>query len=186
MTIMKFKKTLITAIAVTTLIGTAACSSTRTQRAPGEHMDDAAVLSSVKAALVAEPNTSANEINVEVNRGIVQLNGFVDSAAERSRATTVARGVDGVTEVRNNLSIKTGGSSVGEIIDDSILTAKVKAALIQSPDTKAHQITVETKEGVVQLSGFVDNMAAKAAATTVAKSVSGVKEVRNDISIKTS
>ena len=184
---MTFKKTLMTAVAVTALIGTAACSSTRTQRAPGEHMDDAAVLTSVKAALIAEPNTSANEINVEVNRGIVQLNGFVDSSAEKSRATTVARGVDGVTEVRNNLSIKSpSSSSLGEIIDDSILTAKVKAALIQSPDTKAHQITVETKEGVVQLSGFVDNMAAKSAASTVAKSVTGVKEVRNDISVKTS
>lgn len=183
---MNMKKLCITAIAATALVATAACSATRTQRSAGEVLDDAVILGNVKAALIAEPNTSAREINVEVNRGVVQLNGFVDSPAERSRATMVATEVDGVLEVRNNLAIKSGDSSLGEIIDDSVLTAKVKAALIESPDTKAHQITVETKEGVVQLSGFVDSMAAKAAASTVASSVTGVKEVRNQISVKTS
>ena len=183
---MHIKHSLMVALAATALVGSAACSATRTQRAPGEHLDDAVVLGNVKAALIAEPNTSAREINVEVNRGIVQLNGFVDSPAEKSRATMVATEVDGVVEVRNNLGIKSGGTTVGEVIDDSLLTAKVKAALIESPETKAHQITVETKEGVVQLSGFVDSQNAKAAASTIALSVTGVKNVRNDISVKTS
>ncbi len=70
------------------------------------------------------------------------------------------------------------------MIDDSVLTAKVKTALITSPETKAHQINVETKQGVVQMSGFVDSAAAKAAATTVAKSVTGVKDVKNELSVK--
>lgn len=183
---MNIKHTLVAALAVTALAGVAACSATRTQRSPGEHIDDAVILSSVKTALVAEPNTSAREINVEVNRGIVQLNGFVDSPAEKARATTVATEVKGVMEVRNNLGIKSGSTTVGEVIDDSLLTAKVKTALIESPETKAHQITVETKEGVVQLSGFVDSEMAKAAATTIALSVTGVKNVRNEISVKTS
>jgi hyperosmotically inducible protein len=60
----------------------------------------------------------------------------------------------------------------------------VKAALIADSATKAHQINVETQEGVVQLSGFVDNAAAKSAATNVAKSVSGVKDVKNELSVK--
>ena len=98
----------------------------------------------------------------------------------------VATEVDGVVEVRNNLGLKPGGTTLGEVIDDSLLTAKVKAALIESPETKAHQITVETKEGVVQLSGFVDSQNAKAAASTIALSVNGVKTVRNEISVKTS
>ena len=183
---MSIKHSLVAAIAATALLGAAACSATRTQRSPGEHLDDAVILGNVKAALVAEPNTSAREINVEVNRGIVQLNGFVDSPAERTRATLVATEVDGVLEVRNNLGIKSGGTTLGEVIDDSLLTAKVKAALIESPETKAHQITVETKEGVVQLSGFVDSQNAKAAASTIALSVTGVKNVRNEISVKTS
>src|SRR5512134_1401060 len=183
---MNIKHSFVAALAVSALIGAAACSATRTQRSPGEHLDDAVILGNVKAALIAEPNTSAREINVEVNRGIVQLNGFVDTPAERARATMVATEVDGVVEVRNNLGLKPGGTTLGEVIDDSLLTAKVKAALIESPETKAHQITVETKEGVVQLSGFVDSLNAKAAATTVALSVTGVKNVRNEISVKTS
>ena len=73
---------------------------------------------------------------------------------------------------------------VGEILDDGILTMKVKAALIESPDTKAHQINVETQEGVVRLLGAVDSAKAKAAATTVAMSVKGVKEIKNELEIK--
>jgi hyperosmotically inducible protein len=183
-TLMRNHRLLIVAIAATALAGAAACSSTRTQRAPGEHMDDAFVLTSVKSALAADEMTEAHEINVEVNRGVVQLNGFVDSAAEKSRATVVAADVKGVREVQNNLNINPGARSAGMAVDDALLTAKVKAALIQSPDTKAHQITVNTERGVVQLSGFVDSATAKAAATTVAMSVTGVKDVDNELVIK--
>ena len=73
--------------------------------------------------------------------------------------------------------------SPGEVIDDSLLTAKVKAALIDDPVTKAGQINVETYRGVVQLGGFVDNATEKSRATQVAGGVTGVKEVRNRIVI---
>jgi hyperosmotically inducible protein len=177
-------KTLAALIASAAVLGTAACSSTRTQRAPGEQVDDAALLTSVKSALVADPVTEAGEINVDVNRGVVKLAGFVDTPKEKSQAGEVARQVHGVQSVQNDISVKSGSETAGEVIDDSILTAKVKAALIESPDTKAHQINVETKEGVVQLSGFVDNSAAKTAASSVAKSVTGVKDVKNELSVK--
>jgi hyperosmotically inducible protein len=177
-------KTLAALIAGAAMLGTAACTATRTQRAPGEQVDDAALLTSVKSALVANPVTEAGEINVDVNRGVVKLSGFVDSPKEKSAAADVARGVDGVESVQNDIAVKGSESTAGEVIDDSILTAKVKAALIESSETKAHQINVETKQGVVQLSGFVDNAAAKSAATSVAKSVSGVKDVKNELSVK--
>lgn len=184
---MNFKHTLVAVIAgIAMTAGTVACSATRTQKSAGEQMDDTVVLSKVKAALVSDPITEAREIDVEVRRGTVQLNGFVDSPKEKAQATKVASGVEGVREIQNNLTVKNDNSTVGEMIDDSILTAKVKTALIQSPDTKAHQINVETKLGVVHLSGFVDNVTAKAAATTVAMSVTGVKDVKNELSVKTS
>jgi hyperosmotically inducible protein len=178
------KKTLVALIASGAVLGMAACSSTRTQRAPGEQVDDAALLTSVKSALVSDPVTEAGEINVDVNRGVVKLSGFVDSPKEKSAAGDLARKVDGVQSVQNDIAVKEGSSTAGEVIDDSILTAKVKAALIESSETKAHQINVETKEGVVQLSGFVDSAGAKSAATSVAKSVTGVKDVRNELSVK--
>jgi hyperosmotically inducible periplasmic protein len=178
------RKTFVTLIAATAMAGVAACSPTRTQRSAGEQVDDAALLTSVKSALVSNPVTEAGEINVDVNRGVVKLSGFVDSQKEKSQAADVARGVDGVRDVQNDLSVKEGSSTAGEVIDDSTLTAKVKAALIENDDTKAHQINVETKQGVVQLSGFVDDASAKAAATSVAKSVTGVKDVKNELSVK--
>ena len=165
-------------------LATAACSATRTQRAPGEHVDDAVLLTSVKTALTRDKTAHARDINVEVNRGIVQLNGFVDNANEKSQATIVAGRVEGVKEVRNNLMVQKAERTAGEVVDDALLTTKVKTALIQSPDTKAHQITVKTREGVVQLSGFVNSAEAKTAATTVAMSVTGVRAVDNELSIK--
>ncbi len=173
---MNFKQTLVAVIAgIAMTAGTVACSATRTQKAPGEQLDDTVVLGNVKAALIADSATDANQIDVEVRRGVVQLNGFVDSSKEKSAATTIASGVKGVMEVQNNLTVNKEDQTVGDKIDDSILTAKVKAALIESPDTKAHQINVETKLGVVHLSGFVDNVTAKAAATSVAMSVTGLR-----------
>ena len=162
------------------------CTSTRTQRSAGETIDDTAITAKVKAELIDNDKTSAGQIEVETYRGVVQLNGFVDSAAEKAQATTVATGVNGVMEVQNNLAVNTATATAGEVIDDSILTAKVKAKLIESSDTKAHEINVETKLGVVHLSGFVDTATAKAKASELARSVSGVKDVKNEISVKTS
>ncbi|HET8691075.1 MAG TPA: BON domain-containing protein [Steroidobacteraceae bacterium] len=179
------KKAVAVLVASAAVLSMAACSATRTQRSAGEQIDDAAILTSVKSKLVADKTTDAGDINVDVNRGVVKLSGFVDSAEQKSQAASIARNVDGVTSVQNDLAVKKGdGSTAGEVVDDSVLTAKVKAALIADSSTKAHQINVETNQGVVQLSGFVDNAAAKTAAADVAKSVTGVKDVKNELSVK--
>lgn len=72
----------------------------------------------------------------------------------------------------------------GEYIDDSVITTKVKTALINDPTTKALEINVETFKGVVQLSGFVSTQAAINRAVELARGVSGVKSVRNDMRLK--
>jgi osmotically-inducible protein OsmY len=74
--------------------------------------------------------------------------------------------------------------STGEYVDDSAITAKVKADLVADPVTKARQIGVETFKGVVQLSGFVDNVQEKEKASQIAGKVKGVRGVRNDIAVK--
>ena len=79
-------KTLVALIASGAVLSMAACSATRTQRAPGEQVDDAALLTSVKSALSSDPVTEAGEINVDVNRGVVKLAGFVDTSKEKSKA----------------------------------------------------------------------------------------------------
>jgi osmotically-inducible protein OsmY len=60
----------------------------------------------------------------------------------------------------------------------------VKAALVADPTTKAHQISVETFQGVVQLSGFVDTSEARSRATQVAQGVAGVKDVKNELELR--
>jgi len=74
--------------------------------------------------------------------------------------------------------------STGEYIDNSVLTSKVKAAIFNDPMLKVLQINVETFKGVVQLSGFVDSPEAAARAVEVARSVDGVKAVKNKMSVK--
>ena len=74
--------------------------------------------------------------------------------------------------------------TAGQVIDDSMITGKVKTALIGDSRTKAYQIDVTTREGVVLLSGFVDTPAARAAAAEVAKAIDGVKTVDNKLGVK--
>ena len=127
---------------------------------------------------------SKNFASAPSNRGVVQLNGFVDTAASKERATEVARKQKGVTAVRNNLTVKTTDRSSDQVVDDSAITAKVKSALAGDPRTKAHQINIETHDGVVQLSGFVDNSEAKSTAEELARAVDDVKSVDNELDVK--
>lgn len=75
-------------------------------------------------------------------------------------------------------------ANAGRVVDDSTITAKVKAALVGDPTTKAHQINVETFQGTVQLSGFVDSTDARARALEVARNVEGVKEVKDGLEVR--
>ena len=72
----------------------------------------------------------------------------------------------------------------GEYIDDSVITSKVKAAILNEPTLKVTEFNVETFKGIVQLSGFVSSQAAENKAVEVAGGVSGVKSVKNDMLIK--
>ena len=161
-----------------------ACASTRTQKSAGEQVDDSVTTGRVKAALIADPVTKAHQIDVETFKGTVQLNGFVDTAASKERASEVAKRTKGVTSVHNNLTVKTTGRTGEEVVDDSAITMKVKAALAGDPRTKAHQVNVETREGKVQLSGFVDSSEAKSTAEELARAVDNVKSVDNELDVK--
>jgi osmotically-inducible protein OsmY len=72
----------------------------------------------------------------------------------------------------------------GECIDDTVITTKVKAAVLNEPSLKSAEINVETFKGVVQLSGFVNSQADINKAVEVARGVKGVKSVKNDMRLK--
>lgn len=71
--------------------------------------------------------------------------------------------------------------SVGEVVDDSVITTKVRTALLAEDDVKSFDIKVKTFNGTVQLSGFVDSQWQIDKATQVAASVQGVRTVTNDL-----
>jgi hyperosmotically inducible protein len=181
---MQKSKGFLSAVAMIVTLTMVACASTRTTKSAGEQVDDTVTTASVKSALIADPVTKAHQIDVEVFKGTVQLNGFVDTAASKTRATEVAKSTKGVTAVHNNLTVKTTERSGEAVVDDGAITTKVKSALAGDPRTKAHQINVETREGAVQLSGFVDTSEAKATAEELARAVDNVKSVDNELDVK--
>jgi osmotically-inducible protein OsmY len=72
----------------------------------------------------------------------------------------------------------------GEYIDDSVITAKIKTQLATDDFLKSFQLSVETRKGIVQLSGFVDSQNAKDKAGQIARGVGGVNSVRNNLVVK--
>ena len=74
--------------------------------------------------------------------------------------------------------------STGQYIDDSVITTKVKAAIVQDPELKVFEINVETYKGRVQLSGFVGTEERIAKALEITRTVEGVRSVKNDMRLK--
>jgi osmotically-inducible protein OsmY len=99
-------KILIAAVAAVFLVTSMGCASTRTQESTGEYIDDSFITGKVKAAIIGESTLSAAEINVETFKGVVQLSGFVDSAADINTAMRLARTVSGVKDVKNGMNVK--------------------------------------------------------------------------------
>lgn len=83
-----------------------ACSTAPGERTVGTAIDDTAISAKVKAALAGDPDVKATDVQVETYRGTVQLSGFVDSPENIQRALDLTRRVDGVTDVKNALIVK--------------------------------------------------------------------------------
>jgi osmotically-inducible protein OsmY len=88
------------------LIGLAGCAATQTRESTGEYIDDAAITTKVKSALIADKEVSSFPISVETTKGVVHLTGTADTRAEADKAGTIARGVAGVKAVVNKIQVK--------------------------------------------------------------------------------
>ena len=99
----KFLSAFILAFALLTTLG---CASTSTKEGTGEYIDDTVITTKVKAAILNEPTLKSSEVNVETFKGIVQLSGFINSQTDINKAIEIARGVKGVTLVKNDMRLK--------------------------------------------------------------------------------
>jgi osmotically-inducible protein OsmY len=100
---MKIAQYLATMLVAVSLV---ACASTSKQAGTGEYIDDTVITAKVKAKLIDDPTVKAREINVETFKGEVQLSGFVADPADAAKAVELARSVQGVTSVKNDVRVK--------------------------------------------------------------------------------
>jgi osmotically-inducible protein OsmY len=100
---LKIASALIAALVLTTVVG---CASTAAHESTGQYIDDSVITTGVKAAILNEPSLKVAEINVETFKGAVQLSGFVRSQENMTMAVNVARGVNGVKSVKNDMRLK--------------------------------------------------------------------------------
>ncbi len=147
---------------------------------------DAWLKTKVKTTLFFHRSVSAST-EVDVKDGVVTLRGEADSQAEKDLTAEYAKDVEGVKSVKNEMTVaKTPKEkrTVGDKIDDASITALVKTTLLTHKSTSALKTSVQTKDGVVTLSGEAANAAEVALATKLANDVNGVKSVDNRMTVK--
>jgi hyperosmotically inducible protein len=182
-----FAATIATCVLLLPLSGCNQSKDTTGTAAPttiGNEIDDSVVTTRVKSALLADDYVKSLDIKVETRKGEVMLSGFADNQVQIDRGILVSKNVMGVKNVVNKLSLKEGKQTVGNKIDDSVITASVKTAMLQDALMKSMEVSVVTRKGEVQLSGFVDSDLQLNHAVEVAKSVEGVMIVVNNMRVK--
>jgi hyperosmotically inducible periplasmic protein len=146
-----------------------------------EATSDSWITSKAKIALYADGRVKGREVSVETMNGEIFLRGKVDSEEAKSAAAEVARGIDGVKNVKNDLQVVSASTRKAVTADDKVITRSVETRFSKDPELK--KIDVRTDAGVVVLSGQVANITAAARASEMAHKVDGVKAVKNELRV---
>ena len=148
-------------------------------------MDDSGVTAKAKAALVDDDAIKSTDISVKTHNGVVTLSGFVTSQDQAEKAVALVKKVEGVKSVSDKLHVKDSkNQSVKGYAGDAATTSEIKAKLLADDIIPSRKVKVETNDGVVLLSGTVDNKAQSDRAEGIAKAIKGVKSVKNDLTVK--
>ena len=194
-------RNLLIAAALVTAFGVAACKKTDGQlsdsaaaAAPkesssiGKAIDDTAITAQIKGRIASDSRTEGSDISVETNNGVVTLSGTATKSAAKEAAEELARSASDVKGVDNRISAPTAldtfakeadkvAENTGDAIADTVITTKLKAALIADETTKGTAINVTTRDGAVTLSGDVSSGAEREKAISIATRTSGVRKV---------
>lgn len=169
----------------------------------GETIDDAKIVTVINADLLNDKELSAVQINVDSDKGKVILRGIAPNVGAKQRAEKIASSVEGVVNVDNRLEVTNNGKTVGTVtnitkenikdksyetsttvgtkIDDAAINLAVNAKLAADEELSSLKINVDVKKGKVWLKGTAPTLMSKNRATDLAKSVDGVKKVRNQL-----
>jgi osmotically-inducible protein OsmY len=156
---------------------------TGTQPAPAS---DDWITMKVKSSLAFHKNVSASATEVSTAGGVVTLKGVAPSKAAKALTGEYAKDVDGVKEVRNELTVNEKAhphETVGEAIDDSSITAQIKTSLLFHKSVRAMATKIITKGGVVSVHGQAKTEAEKEKVTRLAEDIKGVKKVSNHMTV---
>lgn len=141
----------------------------------------------VKFMLLFHKNVSSLKTEVDVKDGIVTLHGPASSEAQKELTTEYAKDVEGVKSVKNDMTVEktrnTTVEKVTEFIDDASITGQVKLALLFHRGTSIIKTKVETKDGIVTVSGVAKSSAEKELVGKLVTNIKGVKELKNKITI---
>jgi len=142
----------------------------------------------VKTTLLFHRNVRATKTDVNVRDGIVTLSGEANSQAQKELTTEYAKDVEGVKDVKNQMTVARTPSkpdeTIGEKIDDASITAQVKSSLLSHRSTSALKTKIETTDGVVTVSGIARNAAEKSLVTKLVTDIDGVTSVVNNMTIE--
>jgi osmotically-inducible protein OsmY len=155
---------------------------------------DGFITGKLEATYLLNRHLNAFTIHPETTNGVVHLTGTVDSNIDRDLAGELAKGVDGVKSVKNDLVVKAGSSQAsnksggtsrtfGQYVDDATTTAMVKTKLLADSNVKGLKIGVETTGDIVTLTGKVGSAEQKQLAEKIARNTGDVKNVKNELVI---
>lgn len=163
------------------LSGPASALGKADEKAP---MTDTWLTAKTKIALFADSRIKGSEITVDTAQGQVVMRGKVDSEAAKQAAEGIAKGIDGVKTVKNELQVVAPSKREATDYKDEAITKRVNEQIEKDAALKKAGIHAQTNAGVVSLSGEVPDLAASAQASWIAWQVSGVKSVKNDLMVK--
>lgn len=152
-------------------------------------ISDTAITAAIKSKFAADNELNALDIKVETTNGKVTLSGKVNNSEAAERAISIARNTDGVSKVVYKLesvwSAPNEKSTAGNVISDTAITAAIKSKYALDKEVNASDITVETVNRRVTLTGTVPSAAVAERAISIAQNTNGVKEVISNLTIST-
>jgi len=147
-------------------------------------INDSFLTAKTKIALAADTRVHGRQVKVETQKGLVFIRGKVDSDEAKKAAEEIARGIEGVKDVKNELQVVAPSKREAVEDKDDAITARVKKQIAKEPNLKNAGIGVQTNAGVVSLTGEVPDISTSAHASWTAWKVHGVKSVKNDLTLK--
>src|SRR5450759_5987462 len=142
----------------------------------------------VSLTLLFHRNVNAGKTAVDVKDGIVTLKGEASSTAQKELTAEYAKDIEGVKEVKNEMTVAATPEKVertaGEKIDDASITAQVKTALLTHRSTSSIKTKVETRNGEVTLTGIAKNASEKSLVTKLVTDIQGVTSVKNEMTVE--